>query len=576
MAGQNGSPSIGVALGVAVALLGPGQALGKGVGITPAPAGVVAPGSPHRYVALNPRLGAEMPTIVQRIERGSGRVDRWWRLRGRYYLPAVAYDLTGGGLSADGRTLLLQRFTPAYPPRTSRFAVLDTAVHLRHPVRPGEERPRHAVRRIEVPGFHSVHAISPDGGTAYLTSHHPRRSIAHFELRALDLAGGRLLPDPLVAAGRSQARMEGLPVTRAVGPDGRWAYTLYDGDGKAPFLLALDTASGELRRVELPQLANRRSIFMVGMRVARGGRSLVVFSHSAVHGRPPSPPLVAIDTETLAVRDARTAVAGWGRHLLTALVGLFAGSGEPPARDRSGETRDDSDEAFLDFARTPRRPGNLLARFKVVGRSVQGRPIALRQVGDPRWSGELLVFGCIHGDECAARGIEPLTGGCPDPGADVYVVPDLNPDGARARSRLNGRGVDLNRNFPSEWRPTGARWDPEYPGPKPFSEPETRLAARIVRALRPAATIWFHQHWGGRPFVRAWGPSAPAGRRFARFARMPFRLLRWPAGTAPNWQNHRFGAASFVVELPAGRAGPRLRDRVAKAIVRMGRWVRED
>ncbi|HET8814232.1 MAG TPA: M14 family zinc carboxypeptidase [Solirubrobacterales bacterium] len=555
-----------VALGVAAAALlacalAPAKVAGKGVGISPAPAGVVAPGSPYRYVTLNPKLGVGMPTIVQRIERAGGRIDRWWRLRGSYYLPAVAYDLSGGGLSGDGRTLLLQRFTPAYPPKTSRFAVLDTAVHLRHPVRPGEKRPLHAVRRIEIPGFYSVHAVSPDGTTAYLTRHHPRRSIAFFELRTFDLISERLAADPVADPGAPPGPMEGVPITRAVGPNGRWAYTLYDDNGGIPFLLGLDTATGELRKIELPQLRYRRALFLVRMRVERGGRSLVIFSRSTVHGHAPTPPLVVVDTKTFAVRDARTAVAAWGRHVLAAFADLFPAPEDP----------------LLAFARTPRRPGNLLARFKVVGRSSEGRPISLRQVGDPRWSGELLVVGCIHGDECGTSRIEPLTGGCPDPSADVYLVPNLNPDGAAARSRLNGRGVDLNRNFPSEWKVRGVRWDPEYPGPKPFSEPETRLAARIIRTLQPEATIWFHQYRGQRPYVRAWGQSVAAARRFARLARMPFRAMRWPAGTAPNWQNHEFhGAASFVVELPDGRVAPRMRERVAKALVRMARWVRED
>jgi protein MpaA len=233
-------------------------------------------------------------------------------------------------------------------------------------------------------------------------------------------------------------------------------------------------------------------------------------------------------------------------------------------------------DGLLAFARTPRGPGNLLARTAVVGHSAQGRPIELRQMGDPRWSGELLVFGCVHGDECGASGVEPTTGGCPDPSADVFLVPNLDPDGAAAGSRLNARGVDLNRNFPSGWRPIGGPGDLEYSGPRPFSEPETRLADRIIRALRPAATIWFHQFRGERPFVRAWGPSVPAGRRFATLARMPFRAMRWPAGTGPNWQNHRFGAPAFVVELPQGRLSPQLRFRLSKALVRMGRWVRED
>jgi murein peptide amidase A len=252
---------------------------------------------------------------------------------------------------------------------------------------------------------------------------------------------------------------------------------------------------------------------------------------------------------------------------LLAILALLAPAHQPQSRDGD----------FLAFARAPRGPGNLLARQAVVSRSAQGRPIGLGQGGHPGGSSELLVFGCIHGDECGANRIEPLTGGCPDPSADVYLVPDLNPDGARAGSRLNGRGVDLNRNFGSQWRPIGRPGDPQYSGPRPFSEPETRLAARIVERLRPEATIWFHQHRGPRPFVRAWGPSAPAGRHFARLAGIPFHLLRWPAGTAPNWQNHRYpGSSSFVVELPRGRVAPGTRELVAKALVRMGRWVRED
>ena len=253
---------------------------------------------------------------------------------------------------------------------------------------------------------------------------------------------------------------------------------------------------------------------------------------------------------------------------MTALLAALALLAPAPSTGASAD--------FLAFAQTPRRPGNLLLRAGVVGHSIQGRSIGLRQYGDPAWSGELLVFGCIHGDECAAAGIAPLRGGCPDPGADISVVPNLNPDGTAAGSRLNARGVDLNRNFGSEWRALGVKGDLEYSGPRPFSEPETRLAARIVRRVGPAATIWFHQYWGRRPFVRAWGHSTNAGRHFARLARVPFRRMRWPAGSGPNWQNHGFAGASFVVELPRGHAGATLRNRMAKAVLRMGRWVRED
>lgn len=472
------------------------EAGGKGLGITSA-RGVELPGSPYRYTTLNSGLDARMPTIVLRIDREKGRIDRWWRLRGRYYLPAAAYDLGGSGLSKDGRTLVLQRFTKAYPPRRSRFAVLDTAVHLSHPRRPWQERPRHAVRRIEIPGFYSLHALSPEGTTAYLTRHLIRgRSIARFELRALDLVSGRLLPGTI-----EPGKMEGLPITQTISRDRRRVYTLYDGntvygnDGGVPFLLALDTEEMRQRRLELPKLRDRRTLFLTKLRLAAGGSGLVVFRRSPTQGRPPTPPLLAIDTETLEVSDVGTAMAALGRRLLTAFAAALPSEEEP----------------FLAFARTPRRPGNLLSRYKVVGRSSEGLPIGLKQMGDPRWSGELLVFDSE---------VEPLTGGCPDPSADTYLVSDLH----------------------SKMRP----------------------ARRISQALKPEATIWFRRQDVGRPSVRGAAQSA-AARRFAAFADLPFRPLR--RSRSPS---------SFVVELPRRALAPAMESRLSRALVWMGRWVRED
>jgi murein endopeptidase len=176
----------------------------------------------------------------------------------------------------------------------------------------------------------------------------------------------------------------------------------------------------------------------------------------------------------------------------------------------------------------------------------------------------VLVVGCSHGTECAAiRLVRALRR--TNPRADLWLVPNLNPDGFRLGVRQNGRGVDLNRNFRSEWRPRGRRWDPQYAGPRPWSELETRLARALIRRIEPDVTLWYHQPQG---LVRAWGASVPEARRFARLAHEPFRAIRWPRGTAPNWQNHRFpGTTSFVVELPPGPlSNARLR-RHARAVV---------
>jgi hypothetical protein len=205
-------------------------------------------------------------------------------------------------------------------------------------------------------------------------------------------------------------------------------------------------------------------------------------------------------------------------------------------------------------------------RGQILGRSQRGRAIRALELGFPG-PRRILVVGCIHGDERAGIAVVRRLVAAAPPHSDLWVVPSLNPDGAAAKTRQNARGVDLNRNFPSEWRRIGVRWDPQYSGPRPWSERETRFAERLIRRLQPRITIWFHQP---QSIVRAWGPSIPVARRYARLARAPFRPIRWPAGTAPNWQNHHFpGTASLVVELPPGPLPAGAAARYAQAILRL-------
>jgi murein peptide amidase A len=199
---------------------------------------------------------------------------------------------------------------------------------------------------------------------------------------------------------------------------------------------------------------------------------------------------------------------------------------------------------------------------RLLGRSVHGRSIRLTDLGRPGSHPVVLVVGCIHGKECAGEAVtRRLREGTVPLRGRLLVVDDLDPDGHARGSRLNARGVDLNRNFPSEWRRRGAPFDLEYPGPTPSSE--TRIAERLIRQERPDVTIWFHQP---QHVVRAWGQSVSVARRYARLAGASVRRLRWPAGTAPNWQNHTFaGTASFVVELAPGALRPSAARRYASA-----------
>src|SRR5213076_1012531 len=138
-----------------------------------------------------------------------------------------------------------------------------------------------------------------------------------------------------------------------------------------------------------------------------------------------------------------------------------------------------------------------------------------------------------------------LLGLQPPAGVALWIVPELNPDGARANVRQNARGVDLNRNFGRRWRHVDHRGGTYWSGPHAFSEPETRAARRLIRLIRPRISIWYHQHMA---LVDESGGDVRVERRYARLVGLPARRLPRYPGTATRWENHliRRGTA-FVV-----------------------------
>ena len=212
----------------------------------------------------------------------------------------------------------------------------------------------------------------------------------------------------------------------------------------------------------------------------------------------------------------------------------------------------------------------LAVRRELLGRSVRGRRIEAVATGNPDAPRKVLVIGSIHGDETAGvRVTRRLREAPPPEAADLWLVDQLNPDGVAAHTRQNAHGVDLNRNFPHRWHPLGRRGDPTWSGPRPLSEPETRIARALVRRLRPAVTIWFHQPLG---LVDRSGGDVRVERQFARRTGLPLRKISPYPGTATRWQNHRFrSGTAFVVELPGGRLSRRLRDRCVEAVLALTR-----
>jgi hypothetical protein len=205
--------------------------------------GVTVPGHPLRYVTIP--TGTQ--TVLESVSRSSGRVRNWRSLNGLWGIPLVANDGSVGGLSRNGRLLVVADWVP---PRngalrtTSRFMLVNTKTFG-------------TWRRIVLRGDFAFDALSPDGGTLFLIEHVSRADLTSYRVRAYDVHAQRLLPR--VIADRRQADwvMHGYPVTRTTSVEGRWAYTLYQQPGGFPFVHALDTVARTAVCVGIPWRGNQ-------------------------------------------------------------------------------------------------------------------------------------------------------------------------------------------------------------------------------------------------------------------------------------------------------------------------------
>lgn len=211
---------------------------------------------------------------------------------------------------------------------------------------------------------------------------------------------------------------------------------------------------------------------------------------------------------------------------------------------------------------------------RVIGRSVQGRPIVATAFGDPAASRVVVVIGAMHGSETAGFGVTDLLArGGVSAGVRIWIVRDVNPDGTARRQRQNARGVDLNRNTPHLWRrsPRGTY----YSGPRAASEPETRTYMNFLTQLRPDLVLIFHQHLNG---VDSYGAKddgllAMLARAF-RLSIKSFDCSGVCRGTLTGWFNSLFPGSAVTIELPVSVSGTQA-TRIARGIRQVSARVRD-
>ena len=240
--------------------------------------------------------------------------------------------------------------------------------------------------------------------------------------------------------------------------------------------------------------------------------------------------------------------AGTIAAVVTTVTGAAPDTGRAVTATAAAATIPEAAPATSGHVTRQTRGSTRPARF-VIGYSVDHRPIVAWRFGPANAGRRVLVIGVIHGNETAGLAIVAALRHAPVPaGAALWLVPELNPDGAAAGTRQNAHGVDLNRNFPYTWQYTSV--PVYYSGPRPESEPETRAAMAFVRRIRPAVTITYHQHMD---LVDMTGGDRGLSRRYAQITGLRATCLTFLPGEETRWSNHTFpGTTSFVVELPAG------------------------
>jgi hypothetical protein len=257
------------------------------LGVDVGGAGVAAQSGDARYVTLP----AGPNTIVAHVDPAGGRVLASRLVRGVFTIPAVAYDGSASGLTADGRTLVLIQPRVSFPRAQTPLLVIDTR----------QLRPRKVIR---LRGDFSFDAISPRGSLLYLIQYLTPTDPTRYLVRAYDLGADRLLATPVSDPRESGRKMRGRPLTRASSANGRWAYTLYEGAGKTPFVHALDTSSRRAHCIDLEMLAGT-NLSGLHLRLNRAAGTLTVTNNRR--------PVAIVDTRTFQAH-APASVPGTSRQ----------------------------------------------------------------------------------------------------------------------------------------------------------------------------------------------------------------------------------------------------------------------
>ena len=220
---------------------------------------------------------------------------------------------------------------------------------------------------------------------------------------------------------------------------------------------------------------------------------------------------------------------------------------------------------------------------RVIGKSFFGRDIFAVKVGKGRPVG--IAQYAIHGREYITAQLAFRHYEIGVQRGSLWLLPLVNPDGAllsqkglssveREEDKIrllewnngedfslwkaNGRGVDLNVNFPAKWgtgeKNTRNAGSENYIGEKPFSETETLALKGFTEEIHPDYTVSYHTkgeeiYWYFYQSADNYARHLSLANTLAKSTGYPLASAGNSAGGYKDWCIEKFGIPAFTVEV---------------------------
>ncbi len=134
------------------------------------------------------------------------------------------------------------------------------------------------------------------------------------------------------------------------------------------------------------------------------------------------------------------------------------------------------------------------------GVSVEGKDLLGYTFTENKHLPYIFILAGVHGDEIEGLWIanhcrKMWQDFFPYSFVQVFLVPEVNPDGVLRNTRTNSNKVDLNRNLPTtDWGSSSEMHERYPPGPYACSEPENQALVSLIESYQPIAILTLHSY----------------------------------------------------------------------------------